>query len=514
MHDEFAGTDGELEGEHDQNGRGVGRDEMNLAEFPFALLSRQQGDKDSFTYEGWITDKDGSRHRQRWTVRGAGGLGLPTEYDERVIVALMAVSARQSFANRKVPFSIYQLLQLMGLSRSQKAYESVERSLERLVGVTIYAEGAFWDNGDKTWVRMKSGFHLVDKYWLAYREPDAAVREAEGVLGYFVWSEDIWKSIQTGYIKSLDLGIYFGLRSPLARRLYRFLDKRMAYQDRYQIDVFDLSGRLGMANYRYPSKVVDKLQPAIQELIAQGFLLRSEVIKVKQYTRVAFWKRPTLRSLAPPPEAAATAAPPAQQPAPVEEGRELNATLVTLGVSERVAAQLVERYDRQRILQKVDYLLWSQEAHPNAIRNPHGWLRRAIEADWGAPEGYRSAEEQLGVDARHAALLGEGSAAAPPARDLLAERYGTTAHERQLWRATLEVLEQQMAMTTFRAILMRTQLLSLDTATGAALIGVPDELAAQWLTVRLRRVVEGELGRQHGAGVTISCTLLQPDELG
>ena len=128
----------------------IGRDEMNLAEFPFALLTRQQGERDSFTYEGWITDKSGARHRQRWTVRGAGGLGLPTEYDERVVVALMAISAQQGFAERKVTFSLYQLLQIMGVSRSQRAYESVERSLERLIGVTIYAEGAFWDNGERT----------------------------------------------------------------------------------------------------------------------------------------------------------------------------------------------------------------------------------------------------------------------------------------------------------------------------------------------------------------------------
>jgi len=83
------------------------------------------------------------------------------------------------------------------------------------------------DNSTKELVRTKTGFHIIDKYWLRYREKDERIREAEGVPAYIVWGEDIWASIQAGYIKNLDLAFFYHLSLPLSRRLYRFLDKRM-----------------------------------------------------------------------------------------------------------------------------------------------------------------------------------------------------------------------------------------------------------------------------------------------
>ena len=87
-----------------------GRDEMNLAEFPFASLRRRGDKRDVIEHEGWVVDKDGNRQVQKWTVRGLMGIGLPTEFDERVYVSLMAITAGYDFEARKVPFSVYRVL--------------------------------------------------------------------------------------------------------------------------------------------------------------------------------------------------------------------------------------------------------------------------------------------------------------------------------------------------------------------------------------------------------------------
>ncbi len=490
--------------EQEYPARPSGRDEMNLAEFPFASLTRQGNDQDAFTYEGWITDKAGKRLRQRWTVRGAGGLGLPTEYDERVVIALMAISADQGFETRKIPFSVYQILQIMGTSRSKRAYESVERSLERLVGVTIYAEGAFWDNGEKSWVKVKSGFHLIDKYWLAYLEEDETVREAEGVPGYFIWSEDIWKSVQDGYIKYLDLNLYFSLNSPIARRLYRFLDKRMAYQNEYEIDIFDLSGRLGMARYKYPSKVLEKLQPALDELIAQRFLSDARPVKVGRYTRMRFEQKAALGPVGEGAKALAASE--------VEAAPEIMAPLMALGLSERVARELTAQHDRAHILEKIDFLLWEQESNPSSIRNPQGWLRRAIEEDWGAPEGYRSPLEQANDQAQQEALLLASDNVPPPQRDILRERYGTTEREREQWQSVLFELQGRLTRATFQLLFPHTMLLQVEK--GVARIGVPNEMVEQWLAYRLRLVLAQALAQYVQPDLEPVFVILKPDEWG
>ena len=270
----------------------IGRDEMNLAEFPFASLRRRGDSREAIVHEGWVVDKTGDRHHQTWIVRGLLGLGLPTEFDERVYVALMAITVQGAIANRKVPFSIYQILKIMGLVKSKRTYQDIEGSLKRLVGVTIYSEGAFWDNQKKERVTMSEAFHLIEKYWLRYKEKNEEIREEEGVPGYIIWGEDIWRSIQANYLKPLNLEFFYSLQSPTARRLYRFLDKRMQYQQKYEIDIFELASRLGMVRYSKPAWVKRRLQPAFDEFIAKGFLKSAKSIKHKRYTRIRFVKAP------------------------------------------------------------------------------------------------------------------------------------------------------------------------------------------------------------------------------
>jgi hypothetical protein len=96
--------------------------------------------------------------------------------------------------------------------------------------------------------------------------------------------------MQSGYLKRLDLRFFFSLQTPGARRLYRFLDKKIHTKPRLEIDIFQLSQQLGMAYYRYPAKVKEKLQPGIDELIDRGYLASAEMVKVQGYTRMRFVK--------------------------------------------------------------------------------------------------------------------------------------------------------------------------------------------------------------------------------
>jgi len=262
---------------------------MNLIEFPFATLSRQPA-MGSIKCKRWLTAPTGRRYQQSWIVQGGSESGLPTEFDERIYVALMAVTQAHGFADRKVPFSVYRLLKIMGESTDNRHYHSVERSLERLMRASIVAEGAFWDHEKKELVGMISGFHLIDRFWLAYKEKDRRVVEREGTPGYIVWGEELWRSFRAGYLKELNLELFFSLASPVARRLYRFLSKKLHRRGQYEIDVFQLAEQLGMAHYRYPAKVLEKLRPGVQELKGRGLLAGASVVKVKGYTRLRFIK--------------------------------------------------------------------------------------------------------------------------------------------------------------------------------------------------------------------------------
>jgi len=457
-----------------------GRDEMNLAEFPFATLLGRPDNRQAIVHTGWITDQDGSRHEQSWIVRGLSGLGLPTEFDERVYVALMAVTAQHGFRDRRVPFSIYKLLKILDQEPSQRHYESVERALDRLKGVTIKAEGAFFDNSRKEVVRTAMAFNIIDKYWLRYREQDERVREEEGVPAYIVWGEDIWKSFQGGYIKELDLAFFNALESPTARRLYRFLDKRMRYQDAYEIDIFELASRMGMARYAYPAHVKRKLQPAFDELIERGFLAAAATVHRQGYTRLRFCK--------------------VQEMAEEASGTVFD-RLIEHGINPKKARQLASAYESDYIEEKIEFLEWklSEGRRGRPISDPAAWLIRAIEKDFKPPVTFRShvqlradlLEQQAlweEIDQRRVKEREQQVAHQQGVLEQVYQIHGTTGREEDLWRQTLVEIKLRTTKATYLTWFASTHLLSLKD--GVAVIGVPHAMAQDWLSQRATDLVQ------------------------
>lgn len=271
----------------------LGKDEMNIAEFPIAKLGRNDK-RQSIEYHGRIVDKAGQMLEQTWIVSGGAKFGLPTEFAERVLVALISITAEQDFGHRKVPFTIYRVLQILGLDTGQRNYGAVKRSLKQLVGVTIYSEGAYFDKETKQRITTERAFHLIEDVWL--KSWEGRTVEETNSTGYIIWGDRLWRNFKAGYIKHLDIEFYYSLQNALARRLYRFLDKRMHYQDNYQIDIFDLAARLGMKRYPFPSKVKRKLQPGIDELLARNWLQSAETVKYGKFTRMKFVRTGTSHS--------------------------------------------------------------------------------------------------------------------------------------------------------------------------------------------------------------------------
>src|SRR5271170_1330798 len=99
----MAVTDSHAERVQDQPVPLIGRDEMNLAEFPIALLADRalKGQKTLY-----FEDLHG-----RLTVTGSDAFGLPTAADADVIVALIYLTKiRNDFGDVKVNFSRYEII--------------------------------------------------------------------------------------------------------------------------------------------------------------------------------------------------------------------------------------------------------------------------------------------------------------------------------------------------------------------------------------------------------------------
>lgn len=261
-----------------------GRDEMNLAILPIATLGRNDS-RDVIEFFNAQTWQD-QRIYQHWTVRAAAGVGLPTEFADRVLVALISLSAQQGFTDKKVTFSIYRICDILEIEPSNRNYTLVRKALRQLRGVQVDSEDAWWDRKDKAWVSTMASVNIIDELWLRRKEKKDTSKDS----GHITWSDIVFDSFQAGHVKRLNISFYLSLDNAVARRLYRLLDKYMQYSYTWKVDIFTLAGRLGMVRYSYPSEVKKKLKPAFDELIASGYLENVEVVKEGKYTRVVFTK--------------------------------------------------------------------------------------------------------------------------------------------------------------------------------------------------------------------------------
>src|SRR5205085_3576126 len=85
----------------------LGRDEMNLAEFPITLLTdRVPKDQKEAVYQDEIYDERTGLTLTRKLTISAGNHGLTTAIDDEVILALIQITkSKNGFTNSKVEFS-------------------------------------------------------------------------------------------------------------------------------------------------------------------------------------------------------------------------------------------------------------------------------------------------------------------------------------------------------------------------------------------------------------------------
>ncbi len=376
------------------------KDELNLAEFPIAALTdRVPNGQTTLVFEDKLERKDHPPIVRRLTIMGTAKHGLPTSTDDEILVGLIQLTKRRSnFTNAKVPFSRYELIELLGWPQSGASYRRIEEALHRWVGVVLMYENAWWDNTEKSWV--DENFHVLDNVTLYDRERrkraskngKVAAKPATGKrpkkvgtegdplpLSSFRWNEVIFESFQSGNLKQLDLEFYLKLRLPTTKRMFRFLDKRFYRRERLDFDLKTLAcEHIGMSRSYAPTELKRRLKPAIEELEQLGFLEPLSAEDRYSWVAKGSWRILLIRAQPQPP---AEAHPP--------ERSTLQELLVARGVSNRVAQELVATIPLGRIRTKVEVFDWLVKNQDKRVgKNPSGFLVASIRADYQNPDDF------------------------------------------------------------------------------------------------------------------------------
>ena len=382
------------------------KDELNLAEFPIAALTdRVPNGQTTLVFEDKLERRDHPPIVRRVTIMGTVKHGLPTSTDDEVLVGLIQLTKRRSnFTNAKVPFSRYELIELLGWPQSGASYRRIEEALHRWVGVVLMYENAWWDNTAKSWVHVN--FHVLDNVTLYDRErrkravgkaakpggktstgrrPKKTGTEGDPLpLSSFRWNEVIFESFQSGNLKQLDLEFYLRLRLPTTKRMFRFLDKR--FYRRAQLD-FDLRTlaceHIGMSRSYAPTELKRRLRPALEELEQLGFLEPLDPAERYSWVSRGCWRIILIRSQTSDPDA---------PPPPPTETSALADALVARGVTAKVAAELVTAHPAGRLRTKLEVFDWLVKNEDKRVgKNPAGYLVASIRSDYQPPEEFTGA---------------------------------------------------------------------------------------------------------------------------
>lgn len=250
------------------------RDEMNLAEFPLAVLSTRVNSKiKTLEFTDSLKLSTGELIERKWIITGADKFGLPTSTDDDVVLGLIRTSMNQGFRGRKVYFSRYELLKTLRWSTEGRSYTRLVKSLDRLSGVRVRSTNSFFDNSTKAY--QTCNFGIIDAYEIN-DERNSPSRDRK--QSFFMWSEMLFDSFQAGFVKKIDLEFYFSLKSAVSRRLYRYLDKHFYYRSSFETNLLTLAfEKIGVSrSYKYVSSVKQQIEPALEELVAMGFLSKFE----------------------------------------------------------------------------------------------------------------------------------------------------------------------------------------------------------------------------------------------
>ena len=382
----------------DKDSRRVGRDELNLAEFPIAgLAERVPSGLKTLTF----ADRQGTL-----TVVGSDTYGLPAAPDSDVIVALLHLTKlRNNFTDPTVEFTRYEVLKLLGWPDQKHYYRRLDESLNRWVTVTLSYEGAWWDNAIKC--RVDAKFHIIDRVVIYDQEVRHALRARLQPLplSNFTWGKDFFASCQANNLKRLDLGVYFGLKSAVSKQMYRFLDKKFHLRRDWTFDLREFAhGHVGLARtYSNAGKLKAKLGPALEELERIGFL--ELMTNSDRYSRTGRgqWSIRVVQKQPPPAEA---------KPAEVKpEPTGLERELVERGITRSVAAELVRDFPEERVRRQLETVDWLRETKPKRIVDVGAYLADAIRKDHAPPARFESKAQRAARETARRAVIEQEAAA-------------------------------------------------------------------------------------------------------
>ncbi|MEO8657476.1 MAG: hypothetical protein ABI693_03360 [Bryobacteraceae bacterium] len=258
-------------------------EEENFGAIPFAVLERRVGKAVSkIEIEGIKVLPDGTERRVVWQVQGNSELGLPTEQDLDIFVALGVLTFRNNFA-KTVSFTGREIGKLLNIgSVHGKFYKRLKIAMDRFIALRFRALTATDRQEEVKWLNVfQEASFLLD-------------RTSGRCIGSVTWTDKVIRSMDSGFFRLLDAGRYMELDGITAKHLYRFLTVAFEKSDLVVIDARKLATEhLGIVNLpKYFSRLLQTLEPAFDQLVTIQVITSYHVVSTEDW-KVALHRHPS-----------------------------------------------------------------------------------------------------------------------------------------------------------------------------------------------------------------------------
>jgi hypothetical protein len=257
-------------------------EEENLAGIPFAVLERRVGKRvGRIEIRGTKTLPDGTEAEVLWQVEGNNELGLPTEQDLDIFVALGVLTFRNNFA-KTVAFSGREIAKILRIKNVHgKFYQRLKVAMDRFIPLRFRAVSTSERQEEVKWLNV-------------FQEASFSLNRSTGkCTGTITWTDKLIRSMDSGFFRVLDAGRYMTLDGLTAKHLYRFLVVAFEKKDLVVIDTRKLAlEHLGIFNLpHYFSRLMQTLEPAFDQLVRTQVVGSYHVVSNEEW-KVALHRHP------------------------------------------------------------------------------------------------------------------------------------------------------------------------------------------------------------------------------
>jgi hypothetical protein len=249
-------------------------EEENLASIPFAILERRVGRRvGSIEIKGTKTLPDGTDVTVCWQVQGNQEVGLPTEQDLDIFVAIGVLTFQSNFA-KTVCFTGREIAKILNISSVHgKFYQRLKLAMDRFISMRFRAIAASDRQEDVKWLNV-------------FQEASFSLDRATGrCTGSITWTDKLIRSMDHGFFRMLNASHYMALDGITAKHLYRFLSVAFERTDIILIDARRLATEhLGILNVpKYLSRLMQTLEPAFEQLMQIGVLASYHIVSAEEW---------------------------------------------------------------------------------------------------------------------------------------------------------------------------------------------------------------------------------------